>query len=89
MITWYTLYHNGKYKEYLLGHPACPTPKAAVTLSEQQPYADKLQCSGSDSAEAGVAAMAEEGESREGKDGTEEKREEHHHFSDYVGSSRN
>ena len=54
----------------LLGHPASPTPRAAVMLSWQQPYTDSLQCWGSDSSGRDVAEIADEGgRKREGWDG--------------------
>lgn len=44
----------------LLGHPASPTPKAAVRLSWQQPYTDRLQCWGAFSSGGDVAEIADE-----------------------------
>lgn len=51
-----------------LGHPASPTPRAAVALSEQQPYTDRLQCWGGVSSGRDVAEIADEvGRKREGR----------------------
>lgn len=55
-------------EENLLGHPASPTPKAAVMLSWQQPYTDRLQCWGAVSPGTDVAEIADEiGRKREGR----------------------
>lgn len=61
----------------LLGHPASPTPKAAVSLSSQQPYTVRLQCfcsvcSGVDVAEG--AEEEEEVEREEGEEGEDDRR---------------
>lgn len=60
-----------------LGHPACPAPKAAVVLSEQQPCADRLQCWGAVSAVGVTAESADEG-----KEMAQTERGEH--LSDYC-----
>lgn len=71
----------------LLGHPASPTPKAVVVLSEQQPYTDTLQCWGAVSSGGDVAEIADEvGRKREGRwEMAQGDKEEHQHLSDYVG----
>lgn len=64
-------------EEDLLGHPASPTPKAAVMLSEQQPYTDRLQCWGAVSSGRDVAEITNEvGTKKEGEmgDGTSRER---------------
>lgn len=58
--------------QYLLGHPASPTPRAAVTLSEQQPYTDRLQCwravvSGTDMTEFADVIEAKKGKGGDGR----------------------
>lgn len=63
-------------EEDLLGHPASPTPKAAVTLSEQHPYTDRLQCWGAVSSGSDVAEITDEvGTKRGGKMGDGTRRE--------------
>lgn len=74
-------------EEDLLGHPASPTPKAAVTLSEQQPYTDRLQCWGAVSSGRDVAEIADEVKTkREGRwEMAQGEKEEHQHLSDCGG----
>ena len=52
---------------HLLGHPARPTPKAAVALSWQQPYTDRLQCWSAVSSGSDVAEIADEGGRQRGE----------------------
>lgn len=69
----------------LLGHPASPTPEAAVTLSRQQPYTDRLQWRGAASSGRDVAERAGEAV-REGRwEMVRGEEEEHQHLSDYIG----
>lgn len=71
--------------EDLLGHPASPTPKAAVTLSWQQPYTDRLQCWGAGSSGRDVAEIADVvGTKRKGRwEMAQGEKVEHQHLSDY------
>ena len=75
---------RGSERVYSLGHPACPTPKAAVSLSEQQPYNDRLQCTIGETSEIGGWSRERKGRGR-WKMAREEKEEQ---LSDYcrVGS---
>lgn len=61
-------------KDDLLGQPACSTPKAAVTPSEQQPYTDLLQCWGSGRDVAETADEVGTKKEREMGDGTRTER---------------
>lgn len=56
---------EGVAAEDLLGHPASPTPKAAVALSPQQPYTVRLQCFSSVGSGGDVAEGTEEEVERE------------------------
>lgn len=73
---------------HLLGHPARPTPKAAVALSWQQPYTDRLQCWSAVGSGRDVAEIADEGgRKKEGRgrwEMAQGEKEEQQHLSDYV-----
>lgn len=65
-------------EQYSLGHPACPTPNAAVSLSEQQPYRDKLQCTAGETSETADEA------GRKGEGRWKMAQEEKEQLSDYC-----